>query len=273
MSFARLPDWSVYAASLAAVLLASGARLEHADAPPPPNLGVGGSAADPDAQAPAGPSVRIAASLGQGPRIGSAFSVNEAGVWLTARHVVDACRSVVVLTGPGHGVAARVVIDSAAEAAVLLTNGGPPGLPLAAAMAKRGSEAFHPGFPRGRPGEAASRLLGGETFIERGRDRRAYGVLTWAEAGHTLGLSGALPGLSGAPALNEAGEVVGITIAQTPRRGRLFTTTTAQMRHALALAGAAPSAGLAGQPIDTGNYGRVADDLRRELRVAQVVCT
>lgn len=273
MSFPRLPDWSIYAASLAAVLLASGARLEHADAPPPPQLAASGSTADPDAQAPSGPTVRIAASLGRGPRIGSAFSVNEAGVWLTARHVVEDCRSVVVLTGPGHGVAARVVVDPIAQAAVLLTNGGPLGLPLAAAQPRRGSEAFHPGFPRGGPGEAASRLLGGETFIERGRDRRAYGVLTWAEAGHTLGLSGALPGLSGAPALDEAGEVVGITIAQTPRRGRLYTTTPAQMRHALVLAGAAPSIGPTGQPIDAGNYGRVADGLRRELRVAQVVCT
>ena len=28
----------------------------------------------------------------------------------------------------------------------------------------------------------------------------------------------------------------------------------------------------AGQPISADNYGRVADDLRRNLRVAQVVC-
>ena len=37
-------------------------------------------------------------------------------------------------------------------------------------------------------------------------------------------------------------------------------------------AGARPNASAVGQPVNTDNYGRVADDLRRDLRVAQVVC-
>jgi hypothetical protein len=65
--------------------------------------------------------------------------------------------------------------------------------------------------------------------------------------------------------------VVGVTIAQAPRRDRLYTTTPAALAAALKLAGVRSNAS-AGEPITTDNYGRVADDLRRDLRVVQVVC-
>ena len=77
-------------------------------------------------------------------------------------------------------------------------------------------------------------------------------------------------GLSGAPALDAGGRVVGVTIAESPRRGRIYTTTPAALTEALAAAKAAPFA--VGEAITTDNYGRVADGLRRDLRVAQVVC-
>ncbi|MDB5477490.1 MAG: hypothetical protein JWP49_3001, partial [Phenylobacterium sp.] len=94
-------------------------------------------------------------------------------------------------------------------------------------------------------------------------------VLVWAEAGRTDGLHGTLGGLSGAPALDAAGRVIGVTIAEAPRRGRIYTTTPETVRNTLA--GQAVSAGAA-EPVTPENYGRVADDLRRSLRVAQVIC-
>jgi hypothetical protein len=63
--------------------------------------------------------------------------------------------------------------------------------------------------------------------------------------------------------------VIGVTIAEAPRRGRIYTTTPETVRNILA--GQAVSAGAA-QPVTPENYGRVADDLRRSLRVAQVIC-
>jgi hypothetical protein len=102
-------------------------------------------------------------------------------------------------------------------------------------------------------------------------------VLAWAEAGRTDGLSGDLAGLSGAPALNVRGEVVGVTLAEAPRRGRIYTTSPEAIRQALARAHvvvlpgqAAPTA--PGEPLTVENYGRIADSLRRDLRVAQVAC-
>ncbi|MBA3812365.1 MAG: serine protease, partial [Caulobacteraceae bacterium] len=69
-----------------------------------------------------------------------------------------------------------------------------------------------------------------------------------------------------------AGRVIGVTIAQAPRRGRLYTTTPEALRAALAAAGVKAPAAAVGEPITVENYGRVADDLRRDLRVAPVVC-
>ena len=59
----------------------------------------------------------------------------------------------------------------------------------------------------------------------RGRGAGAEPVLAWAEIGRTAGLAPSLAGLSGAPALDAAGRVIGVTIAQAPRRGRIYTTT------------------------------------------------
>jgi S1-C subfamily serine protease len=207
---------------------------------------------------------------------GTAFSVGDSGVWLTARHVLDGCRQSAIMVSGGQGVAARV-IGSRDDVAVLTTVGGAAALPLAVASAPRPDErAFLPGFPHGAPGEVASRLLGPHTARERGRNEASQALLAWAEVGRTDGLSGALNGLSGAPVIDSAGEVVGVTLAEAPRRGRLYSSTPAAIRDALAAAGVrlpAPNpAPEAGEPMSVENYGRVADDLRRDLRVVQVVC-
>ncbi|HYG25360.1 MAG TPA: serine protease, partial [Caulobacteraceae bacterium] len=137
---------------------------------------------------------------------------------------------------------------------------------------RRGDVAFHPGFPQGAPGETASRLLGRENLVVRGRGARTEPVLVWAEIGRTDGLRGTLAGLSGAPALDSTGRVIGVTIAESPRRGRIYTTPPEAIEAAFALAGQRPAAFAVGEPISVENYGRVADSLRRDLRVAQVVC-
>ncbi|MDQ2861257.1 MAG: serine protease, partial [Pseudomonadota bacterium] len=96
-------------------------------------------------------------------------------------------------------------------------------------------------------------------------------VLAWAEVGRTEGLADNMAGLSGAPALDSAGRAVGVTIAQAARRGLIYTTTRRSLRGVLTFAGVSPVAA-SGEPMTTGNYGRVADDLRRNLRVVPVVC-
>jgi S1-C subfamily serine protease len=193
-------------------------------------------------------------------------------VWVTARHVVDGCKQAAIVVGDGRGVEARVQIDPRGEAAILTTEGGGPALPLDLATGlRRGQRAFHPGFPQGRPGEATSRLIGRENLVVRGRGARTEPVLVWAETGRTDGLKGTLGGLSGAPALDGDGRVIGVTIAEAPRRGRIYTTAPELTARTLAASLKGPPLAQGG-PITAENYGRVADDMRRSLRVAQVVC-
>ena len=272
MHFPRLPDWLIYAAVVVALLIAAVGRQERVDAPPapPPVPAAEGVALGP--ASPFDPAVVVEVADKTEPGAGTAFSIASSGVWMTARHVVEGCREAAIVVSPGRGVAASVKIDPNAETAILTTEGGVQPLALGlTARLRRGERAFHLGFPQGRPGEASSRLLGRENLMVHGRGARTEPVLVWAETGRTDGLKGTLGGLSGAPALDDQGRVIGVTIAEAPRRGRIYTTAPETTARILATAGK-PPADVAAQPITAENYGRVADELRRNLRVAQVVC-
>lgn len=273
MQFPRLPDWLVYGAVVSALVIAAVGRQENADAPeaPPPTAELEGAPLGPSS--PFDPSVVVDVPDKAEPGVGTAFSVADSGVWVTARHVVDGCRRTAIVVGEGQGVAAEVHVDPRGEAAILTTDGGAPALPLGLdEPLRRGDRAFHPGYPQGRPGEATSRLLGRENLVVHGRGARSEPVLVWAESGRTDGLDGTLAGLSGAPALDSSGRVIGVTVAESPRRGRIYTTVPETLRNALKASGRRVAAFAVGEPITPDNYGRVADDLRRDLRVAQVIC-
>lgn len=272
MQFPRLPDWSIYVAAVAALLVAATGRQERADAPqaPPP---VPGEAGVPlSSFLPFDPARIVKVPRQVAAKSGTAFSVSDAGVWLTAAHVVEGCRQAAVVVAEGRGVAAQVILDRPRDIAILKTLGGAPALPLAAKAVASGERGFHPGFPLGRPGEVASRLLGADALHAESRAQAAQPVLAWTEVGRTDGVEGMLDGLSGAPVLDDAGQVVGLTLAEAPRRGRIYAASGSAIRAAMATAGVRPSSFARGEVIGVDNYGRVADTLRRDLRVARVVC-
>jgi hypothetical protein len=88
--------------------------------------------------------------------------------------------------------------------------------------------------------------------------------------GRTSDLHGPLTGMAGAPVLDGEGRVVGVTLGEARRRGLVLTTTPESL--AAAVTGPIAHEPAVGQPITTENYGRAADTLRRDLRVAQVRC-
>ena len=209
------------------------------------------------------------------PGAGTAFSVGEGGLWLTARHVVDDCSKLAIVVGPNRAVVAQPHILGQGETAVLTTQGGTPPLGFAPIQTlRRGAIAYHVGFPGNAPGEAMSRLVRRETLLEHGRRGvEVESVLTWTETARTPGLAANLSGLSGAPALDPSGRVVGVTIAQAARRGRIYTTRPQALRAALAIVGRPiPTVTLPTQPLTAATYGQIASDLRRTLRVVQLVC-
>lgn len=269
----RFPDWLIYGGVIGGLLIASVSGRENADAPPAPPQPDAAEGALLGPVTPFDPAVTIDAPDGPfQPSAGTAFSIADAGRWVTARHVVEGCSRPALIIGGGRAVAASVRLAVKADIAVLITEGGPPGLPV---MTNRefhvGTRVFHPGYPQGRAGEVSSLLLGRETLHVRGRGKRKEPVLVWAEVGRTEGLEGTLAGLSGAPAMDRDGRVLGVTIAESPRRGRIYTTSPETFGPAIRGV-AAPQALPLDEPVTIDNYGRVADALRRDLRVAQVVC-
>ncbi|MGV3579216.1 S1 family peptidase [Brevundimonas sp.] len=273
MAFPRPPDWLIYSSVVFVLVLVSLARRENADAPPAPPQPDDMEGALLGPITPFDPSVTVTAPDSPfQPVTGTAFSIASRGRWVTARHVVEGCRQPALVVGGGRAVAADVRLSPKADIALLITAGGPPALPVAVdGPLNVGMRAFHPGFPQGNPGEVSSRLLGREVLKVRGRGARDEPVLAWAEVGRTSGLEGTLAGLSGAPVLDRRGRVVALTIAEAPRRGRIYTTAPDTLGPAIRGEQQADEP-LLGEPITVDNYGRVADDLRRDLRVAQVVC-
>lgn len=273
MRLPRLPDWAVYAAVAGVLLAVSLSRRERADAPPAaavPADAVEGALLGPITPFDAAATVEAPDAFR--PSSGTAFSIAGRGRWVTARHVVEGCRKPALVIGGGRAVAADVRLASRADVALLITDGGPPALPVAAdAPLRKGQRAFHPGFPQGAPGEVTTRLLGRETLKVFGRGAHEEPVLAWAEVGRTDGLLGALSGLSGAPALDGQGRVLGVTIAEAPRRGRIYTTAPESFGPAIR-GEQGPDEAAQGQPMTIDTYGQASDALRRDLRVAQVVC-
>jgi S1-C subfamily serine protease len=247
-----------------------GGRPRSGPDTPPPERGAGRGLAPPS---PFDPTITVDAPAPSSPGAGTAFSVSPGGVWLTARHVVEGCARTAIVVGPGQGVAAEVRIDPRGETAVLVTQGGAPALPLAPRRPlKSGMAAFHAGFPHGKPGEVASQLLRRETLVLRGRRVRRESVLAWVQTEPAQTLPASLAGLSGAPALDSQGRVIGVTIAQSRRRGRIYTTTPGALRAALARAHIETSTGAEAAPMGPRSYGRIARDLRTALRIVPVVC-
>jgi S1-C subfamily serine protease len=244
-------------------------------APPPPqdDEEIGGEALP-------GPSefdeeVWVTLPVDVGPQTGTAATVDE-GVWLTARHVVDGCTRVgLVVQGDAGVLASQIVPSETADVAVL--RAPLERAPLASDLDEAfrlGEPVFMIGYPQGVPGEVAGLLLGRETMQVRGRYNTNEPVLAWAETSRTQGLSGSLGGLSGGPAFDQQGEIVGVVVAEAPRRGRIYTAAPSSLTAALNMAGAAPDpgAGPAAAELTPETYGVDGRRLRRDLRIAKVQC-
>jgi S1-C subfamily serine protease len=267
-----IPDWLLYIVVIAVVVFVLFKVDQRSNAPealpdatqngaflPPPSV------YDPEILVEVGP---------QSSGLGSAFAVTADGWWVTARHVVDACSRVGIIVSRGAAAPVRQVrVAQFADLALLKTDRAPS--PLAIATVERnlqvGQRAFHVGFPQGHPGEAYSRLIGRENLIARGRYDVDEPVLTWAELGRTSGMSGSLAGMSGGPAFDANGEVIGVTIAESARRGRLYTASPATILRMLRVE-QIHAQGTPAPHFTTENYGNESDALRRALAVAQVVC-
>ena len=291
----RIPDWVVYAVVLAVIvgtLFSSGSgerddpfrpATETADArstvPPPPVRRPDAAKPAPDNEGEVLPGSRpfderVLVQVGDAEDgIGTAFAINEAGAWLTARHVVDGCSRVGLAVGNGRMVRVNEVRTSDnTDLALLITDRAPVALKLDLDRELHLGEAgFHVGFPQGLSGEAYSSLESRSNLVTRGRYAMEEPVLAWAEQGRSEGLEGTLSGMSGGPVFDRDGAVVGVTVAESPRRGRIYSASPDSIRRFLDSQGLiAP--GVDARPISSSSYAAEADRLRDSRAVVKVLC-
>ena len=270
-------DWVVYILALGVVLwglLSAGTPDEYAP-PPPPEVFKKDGPLLPD---PSALDNRILIQVDE-PRagIGTAFAVDNNGRWLTARHVVDGCDEVGILIGPNTYVPAlSVETDSKRDLALITTGRSPLATPIdLESQLKIGQPGYHVGYPQGRPGEVSSRLLSRSKLISRGYRRGEEPVLAWVEMGRTRGLVGSLGGLSGGPVFDENGQVRGVIVAESPRRGRIYTAAPHAVAEFLENRGITPNSQPSAEQLvfDANTYDNSADLVRRELQVVKVACS
>lgn len=201
---------------------------------------------------------------------GTAFKVGGGTLWLTAHHVVGPCDQVGVEMSPFH--AAEVErghsLPEADVAAIHLPAHVPQSLPLATSLPQAGDTGFHMGFPRGHRAVVVSDYMG-EAEATVGARRRSP-VLVWVERQRLPPFSGSLSGISGGPALNSRGELVGINIAVSERRGRILTAHPTSIAALLVAENAVTFSTAAGQAAPAGRWltPRTAAALTRALENA-----
>lgn len=215
--------------------------------------------------------------------VGSAFAIAPNGLWLTARHVVEGCREVLVQAGLRNGRpvslrSTRVTMHPTADVA-LIASADTDFEHEPFALADRGDlagEAFHIGFPRGKPGAAHSRFLGRKRVRHRNVRGSDEEILVWAEVSRLPDFSGGLGGISGGVVVDRTGAVIGTNSAGNPRRGRILTSRPKMLweavrqgrRDARPATGARPAI----TELTTRDYPAYAKAAIQDRRVVRVIC-
>lgn len=243
----------------------------------------------PEYRAPVNPRGRVKDSQqGGGSSSGTAFAIAPNGVWLTAAHVVEGCRSVLVEAGLKGGRAkrlraSRVTIHPTADVAIIETpdtdfrrrpftlespRTRPPG---------GAGNAFHIGFPRGKPGAVHSRFLGHKKLYRKRGRNNAEDILVWAQISRLPDFSGSLGGLSGGVVLDETGAVIGTNSAENARRGRILTSRPNALWETVRRGGRSADAAPAGRPavaeLTPSTFPLFAKYAIQDRRVVRVICS
>ncbi|MGB1007947.1 MAG: S1 family peptidase, partial [Thalassobaculaceae bacterium] len=203
--------------------------------------------------------------------VGTAFKVAD-GMWITARHVVDGCRVVGIVDGRRARRANSAQVHPRADLAVLSAPGGPSPLAFNFAPLRRDQTGFHFGFPKGKPGDVRSRLLGRMTLRSRGRYRFDEPAIAWAETARVPNFTGSLGGISGGPVTDRDGRVIGVTVAGSRRRGRVITTSPETLRAYVGALGVPPVDRPPRLQVTAQNFADAGRRLRKTRNVVQVVC-
>ncbi len=207
--------------------------------------------------------------------VGTAFAVDDAGTYVTARHVVDGCDRVYIAHQSGRfSPISTIKVDNHRDFAVLRSNHVKAGsVYLASTAPTRGDDGYMMGYPQGKPADVRATVIGRNDMRSSGSYRAREPVVAWVERERLPVFSGALGGISGGPVFDSDGIVVGTVVAGAPRRGRVYTTHPRVFRN-----------GDLGdrlhfkkdeevwRPITSDNYANIGRELRGAKTITQVYC-
>jgi S1-C subfamily serine protease len=208
---------------------------------------------------------------------GTSFALGN-GLWLTARHVVGNDCGQIIMIVDGKNVSASIkYLAPEADLAVLEAPGAgsEPGFPIEHANETEGQSAFAFGFPQGTLGGTQDVLIGRAKLRLRGHLSGTAPVLAWIEIERYPNGLDSLGGISGGPMLDERGNVVGIIVAASVRRGRNYTVAPEillDIQHQLgsnAQQQLVPAKDAVTPPV---SLEASANTLHRDARIAETYC-
>ena len=119
-------------------------------------------------------------------------------------------------------------------------------------------------------------LLLGRANINPGRrTRHKEPVLAWAEIRRVPNFSGSLGGISGGPVVNKDGEIIGVSVVEARRRGRIFTAAPKGLEDMIRRDSSyKPSDGgiKFDATISPKQFFKYGESLRRKLAISKVFC-
>lgn len=225
---------------------------------------------------------------------GSAFAIDNKGHWMTARHVVEDCKMIGLLkTAKGDKTKYKATVDNKkynfVEARLLNIN---PSEDIAIITTKHVAQDYldiakeisymHPnsqqgfalGFPDGKKGEAALKLIGRNNAVYQGYSKHLkQPVLVWLISKRNPSNLYSLAGISGGPVINQDGEIVGVNTAENLRRGRFYSSSPQSVEAMLNKANLRPKR----RPkhklkFNEQNFIQNARQLDKDFRIARVLC-
>lgn len=198
-------------------------------------------------------------------------------LWMSARHVLnDECAHIIMIVD-GKNVAAQLKYtdDSADLAVVQATVPEVPALPLETAEPAGDDGAYAFGFPQGILGGTAGSYLGRTKLKLGGFLSGSAAVLAWSETSRYPDELDSIAGISGGPVIDEKGNVVGVIVAASVRRGRDYTVAPEIMLNAKRRFGDAqgpapvPVRDLVTPPVA---LSKSADAMKKSNRIVETYC-
>ena len=155
---------------------------------------------------------------------GTSFYLGD-DLWLSARHVVNNECARVIMVVAGKNVAARIkYLDENSDLAILQAHvPSVTAMPIELTATEDNEHGYAFGFPQGSLGATADEYLGRTRLKLGGFLSGDAPVLAWTETERYPADLDLLAGISGGPMLDEKGNVVGIIVAASSRRGRNYT--------------------------------------------------